>query len=398
MKFGIFFELQLPRPWSPDSEHTLYRNALEQVELVERLGLDSVWVVEHHFLEEYAHLSAPEIFLAACSQRTRHIRLGHGIVQLPSNHPFRVAERIATLDLVSDGRVEFGTGEGATEVELGGFYIKQEDKRAMWMEALEPITWMFVEEPFLGHKGKYFQLPVRNVVPKPVQKPHPPMWLACSRRETIALAAQCGLGALTLAFVSPQQAGQWVAEYYDLLDRECQPVGYTVNATVAVVSPLMCNKSEQRARELAMEHHRFFAYGIGHYAFFGEHQPGKTNLWRNYQTDPRQLSEFNPGEGAPSDSIGTPAQVRDKLREYEEAGLDEIIFLSQAGRLSHEEICASLELFGKEVLPQFKEREPKRIKEKAIRLEPILERAMQRKAKPRIPDWPPTVIRAAGHH
>src|SRR5712692_2916940 len=134
MKFGVFYELQRPRPWGPDGEEKLVREALEQVELADRLGIDYVWEVEHHFLEEYSHSSAPEVFLAAASQRTSRIRLGHGIVQLPLgfNHTARIAERIATLDLVSDGRVDFGTGEASSEAELGGFLIDRATKREQW--------------------------------------------------------------------------------------------------------------------------------------------------------------------------------------------------------------------------------------------------------------------------
>src|SRR6516165_3006766 len=149
MRFGIFYEHQLPRPWLQDSEAQLYREALEQVELADRLGIDYVWEVEHHFLEEYSHSSAPEVFLAAASQRTSSIRLGHGIVQLPFgfNHPARVAERVATLDLVSDGRVDFGTGEASSAAELGGFGVPREAKRAMWAETLDAVTLMFAEQP-----------------------------------------------------------------------------------------------------------------------------------------------------------------------------------------------------------------------------------------------------------
>src|SRR5213594_3973735 len=131
MRFGIFYEHQLPRPWAPDSEQRLFQDALDQVELADRIGIDHAWEVEHHFLEEYSHSSAPEVFLAAASQRTKQIRLGHGIVQLPPevNHPARIAERIATLDLISGGRVEFGTGEGSSQVALGGFGVPRDDKR-----------------------------------------------------------------------------------------------------------------------------------------------------------------------------------------------------------------------------------------------------------------------------
>ncbi|MDQ3989684.1 MAG: LLM class flavin-dependent oxidoreductase, partial [Actinomycetota bacterium] len=136
MRFGIFYEHQLPRPWEDGAEQRMLADALEQVELADRVGIDYVWAVEHHFLEEYSHSSAPEVFLAAASQRTSRIRLGHGIVQVPHpvNHPARVAERIATLDLISGGRVEFGTGEASSAAELGGFGVPRSDKRAMWHE------------------------------------------------------------------------------------------------------------------------------------------------------------------------------------------------------------------------------------------------------------------------
>ena len=130
MRFGIFYEHQMPRPWAEDAEEKLLNNALDQVELADRVGIDYVWEVEHHFLEEYSHSSAPEVFLAAASQRTKNIRLGHGIVQIPPgfNHPARVAERIATLDLISGGRVEFGTGESSSQAELGALRRRPRDQ------------------------------------------------------------------------------------------------------------------------------------------------------------------------------------------------------------------------------------------------------------------------------
>ena len=216
MRFGLFYEHQLPRPWEQGDEHRLLKQALDQVALADSLGFDYVWEVEHHFLEEYSHSSAPEIFLAAASQRTSRIRLGHGIVQLPVgfNQPARVAERIATLDLVSDGRVDFGTGEASSEAELAGFGVDRSTKRDQWHEALDVITRMFVEEPFAGYEGDFVRMPPRNVVPKPLQRPHPPLWVACSRRDTIHLAATKGIGALSFSFVEADEAKAWVADYY----------------------------------------------------------------------------------------------------------------------------------------------------------------------------------------
>src|SRR5438552_6466551 len=156
MKVGRFFAHQLPRPWDDHAECTVLEEAVEQCELADRIGVHTAWVVEHHFLEEYSHSSAPEVFLAAVSQRTSRLRLGHGIVQTPPayNHPARVAERIATLDLLSRGRVEFGTGESSSEAELGGFGIEPETKREQWREGLDVTLRCMTETPFTRHSGR----------------------------------------------------------------------------------------------------------------------------------------------------------------------------------------------------------------------------------------------------
>lgn len=187
MKFGVFYEHQLPRPWTDASEYDLFQESLVQVELVDQLGYDYVWQVEHHFLEEYSHSSAPEVFLAAASQRTKNIRLGHGVVQLTTNQPHRVAERVSTLDLISNGRVELGLGEGAGPAELHPFGVQVRSKRDRWEEAVKAIVPMFTKEDWEFH-GEFFDFPARNVIPKPMQKPHPPLWVACSNIQTIASA------------------------------------------------------------------------------------------------------------------------------------------------------------------------------------------------------------------
>ncbi len=285
MRFGIFYELQLPRPWAAEDEHELIRNALSQVELADRLGFDYVWEVEHHFLEEYSHSSAPEVFLAAASQRTSEIRLGHGIVQLPLgyNHPARVAERIATLDLVSDGRVDFGTGESSSEAELGGFGVDRDSKRAQWRESLDAVVRMMVEEPFTGYDGEFLKMPARNVVPKPLQRPHPPLWVACSRRDTIHLAAILGIGALSFSFIDADEAKAWADDYYSTVASEdCVPAGETVNANLACVLPFMCHHDEETAIDRGLDGCHFFGYSLAHYYAFGAHRPGMTDVWSEF--------------------------------------------------------------------------------------------------------------------
>jgi alkanesulfonate monooxygenase SsuD/methylene tetrahydromethanopterin reductase-like flavin-dependent oxidoreductase (luciferase family) len=401
VRFGLFYEHQLPRPHLKGAEERLLGDALEQVELADRLGLHSIWEVEHHFLEEYSHSSAPEVFLAAASQRTQRIRLGHGIVQMPPgyNHPARVAERIATLDLVSHGRVEFGTGESSSQAELGGFGVQREQKRAQWEEALEVSVRLLVEEPFAGHQGRFLSVPPRNLIPKPRQKPHPPLWVACSRRDTILLAARKGIGALSFSFVEPVEARIWVDEYYALIQSaECQPVGFAVNPNVAVVVPFMCHADEQTAIERGIDGAHFFGYSLAHYYVFGEHQPGVTNLWQEFQrnrdrrgfarhlvqaTDaPLPVRLLQESLGSLRGAIGTPKQITDLLERYEQAGVDEVIFVAQAGRNQHAHICESIELFAREVLPRFQERAEQREANKRERLAPAIERALRRRAPP----------------
>jgi alkanesulfonate monooxygenase SsuD/methylene tetrahydromethanopterin reductase-like flavin-dependent oxidoreductase (luciferase family) len=402
VRFGMFYEHQLPRPWQPESEHTLLRDALEQIELADASGIDYVWEVEHHFLEEYSHSSAPEVFLAAASQRTRRIRLGHGIVQAPSavNHPARIAERIATLDLVSDGRVDFGTGEASSAAELGGFGVPRAAKRAMWEETLDVVTRMFAEQPFAGYQGKFVTMPPRYVVPRPVQRPHPPLWVACSRRETIHLAARSGIGALSFSFVEPEDAARWVGEYYDLIaSPECQPRGFAVNANVAVVLPMMLHHDEATAIERGIDGAHFFGYSLRHYYGGGTHLVGGTDLWTRFCADrsehgfardivhataqPLAVRLLQAGLGSLRGAIGTPAQVTDLLARYEAAGVDQVMFVLQAGRNRHEHICESIELFAREVLPRFAEGREEKEAAKAERLAPAVGQALARRPGPR---------------
>ncbi len=403
MRFGLFYEHQNPRPWVDErSEQALLDNALEQIELADRLGIDYAWEVEHHFLEEYSHSSAPEVFLAAASQRSERIRLGHGIVQAPPgvNHPARVAERIATLDLISGGRVEFGTGESSSSAELGGFLVDRQRKRAMWDDALDAITRMFVEEPFAGWDSEYVQMPPRNVIPKPLQKPHPPLWVACSRRDTIHLAARKGLGALSFAFVEPENAGEWVDEYYRLIaSEECVPAGFSVNPNVAVVLPMMCHPDEQEAIERGIDGAHFFGYSLAHFYGMGQHQPGRTSVWDEFERNrtekgfareiitaddaPLGVRLMQQGLGSLRGAIGTPDQIRELIRRYESVGVDQMIFVLQAGRNRHEHICESIELFATEVMPEFAERAEAHDRERERRTAGAIDAALARREGPR---------------
>src|ERR1700688_807525 len=250
MRFGIFYEHQLPRPWDKDSEYRLLHESLDQIEVADRLGYHYAWAVEHHFLEEYSHSSAPEVFLGAASQRTQNIRLGHGIIQLTTNHPARVAERVAVLDLLSTGRCGFGMGESASITELTPFGRDMETKKEVFEEAVRAIFPMFADGGS-EHHGKYFDVPLRNVVPKPVQKPPPPLWMACSQLPTIERAGQNGFGALGFQFVSADAAHAWVHAYYNAITKRLKKLAdYETNPNMALVSFFMCAKTDEEARAL----------------------------------------------------------------------------------------------------------------------------------------------------
>src|SRR3954466_10484569 len=311
MKFGIFYELQLPRPWKEDDEHRLYQNALEQIELADRLGYDHAWQVEHHFLEEYSHSPVPESFLAAASQRTRQIRLGHGIMQLTTNHPARVAEKIATLDLLSNGRCEFGMGESASITELEPFGVEMDNKREIFEEAVRAIMPMFKDGPS-EHQGKYFKMPLRQVVPKPLQKPHPPLWVACSQLETLAKCGEWGMGALGFQFVSADAAHAWVHAYYNaFVKRQKKLADYRTNPNLALVSFFMCAPTDEEARERA-DGDTFFQFALRFYAAApGRRRPGAGVPARRHGKHVGRVPEVEgrQSRGAPGSAAWRPDRI-----------------------------------------------------------------------------------------
>jgi len=376
MKFGIQYQLNVVRPldsedWDPGDEHKRFKEALEQIEFADKLGFDYIFETEHHFLEEYSASSAPEVFLAAASQRTKNVRLVHGIVQMPpkQNHPARVAERIATLDLVSDGRVEFGTGEGATVTEIGGFGTKREDKKAAWEEATRECLRMMTETPYPGFEGEHFSMPERNIVPKPLQKPHPPVWVAASRLETVMVGARLGMGAMGVGFETPEEAQERVSRYYELI-RNCRfPIGKAINPALAAGGNMMMARTNEEAMNRGLRGAQFFGFALGFTN--GEVHHGRDHLNREFvkrfglEGKSNVVTETEPDDetqrtlfraGRRGNFIGSPEFVRENLRKYEDAHIDIMNFYIQVHERTHEHIMETLELFAKEVMPEFQER------------------------------------------
>lgn len=397
MRFGMFYELQLPRPWAEDSEQRLVDEAIEQCVLGDKLGIDYAWSVEHHFLEEYSHCSASEVFLSAIAAKTRNINVGFGIRQIISNynHPARTAEAVGMLDLISHGRVQLGFGEGATRLELSGFGIPAKRKRAMALEAAREVADMMVMEPYPGYECEDWSMPCRNVLPKPVQKPHPPLWMACSNRDTIRVAAQNGLGALAFSFLDPAEAQTWSEIYYDTIKSEqCVPLGHAVNANLAMVTDFSIHPDREEAIQRGLSGSKFFQYAIG--ALVAEDfVPGRTSLWERFSEREearargegvrdvayggKAIEKSSSGSVRRSSGIGTPGDFREHMQGMADSGVDQVIFNQQGGRNKHEHICESLERFGSEVLEQFAEGREEREAKKAEELAPYIAAALARR-------------------
>jgi alkanesulfonate monooxygenase SsuD/methylene tetrahydromethanopterin reductase-like flavin-dependent oxidoreductase (luciferase family) len=258
---------------------------------------------------------------------------------------------------------------------------------------------MLAMDPYPGFDGQFFSMPTRNIVPKPVQKPHPPLWVACSNRETIKLAARLGIGALTFAFVDPAEAKQWVDDYYRIFKEECVPIGHAVNPNICMVSSFGVHQDAAEARRRFQDGFRFFQFALGWHYGFGEQIPGRTDIWEKFQAASANMAPGADtgalgGAIAAEGGIGTPDQLRAHLRKFDDCGVDQVAFIQQGGRNKHEDICEALELFAAEVMGEFKEREAARVARKTEELAPYVEAALKRKEwmKPLADDEIPHVI------
>ena len=228
MKFALFYEIPVARPWTPGKEHQAYKDTIEQAVLGDQMGFHAFWTVEHHFLEEYSHCSNPEVLYGAVAALTKNIRIGYGVRLLPKpyNHPIRTAESVAVLDLVSDGRVDFGTGRSSTRAELEGFDVDPDETRLMWREALGHIVGAWTEDEYQA-QGEYWQMGApRRVLPKPLQQPHPPIFGATSSLPGHEEIGQRGIGLCSFTVgLPPEQLAENIAMYRKGLAACEQPAG-----------------------------------------------------------------------------------------------------------------------------------------------------------------------------
>jgi alkanesulfonate monooxygenase SsuD/methylene tetrahydromethanopterin reductase-like flavin-dependent oxidoreductase (luciferase family) len=358
MKFGLLYEIERLQPWDERSHRDAFFEALEQIKLAEEVGFDYVWEVEHHFLGEFSLSSAPEVFLAAVSQHTSRIRIGHGVVLLPFgyNHPIRVAERAATLDIISNGRLEFGTGRSATFYEMEPFGVDPETNRREWDEAVRMIPKMWTQDEF-SWESELMRIPPRDVVPKPLQKPHPPIWMAGTQPSSAFLAAERGLGFLHFSYTDPVALDEKVQKYREGIER-CEPVGSFVNNNFAGFTLLFCGRDDREALEVGGPGCAWYVRATNQlYAIWA--QTGASSYrWYAEQFE-RGRGEEEVDVARMADEavlcVGGPERCAQVVRHYQAQGIDQLIFLVQHGGTPHEAIMESLRRFGEEVIPQFKE-------------------------------------------
>jgi alkanesulfonate monooxygenase SsuD/methylene tetrahydromethanopterin reductase-like flavin-dependent oxidoreductase (luciferase family) len=356
MKFGLFYEISIPRPWTPEKERTVYNNCLEQVKLADELGFDHVWAVEHHFLEEYSHCSAPELFLTACAVLTKNIQVGHGIVVcVPEfNHPIKIAERTATLDILSGGRLHVGTGRSATWTELGGFRANPDTTKKSWDEFVRCLPKMWMQETF-SYQGEFWSMPERTILPKPYQKPHPPMWVAVTSPGTEIDAADRGLGSLGLSFAGFEEQEKKISEYRRRI-KSCEPVGAFVNEQVATTNFLFCHEDEKTGVEMGKRLGNTFNYLATQLISTREvfSSPSYQSLGllpalRRAATGPDANEQQTEGM-----AYGDPARIIRAVKKWESLGVDCINFILNANEVvPQDQVMASLKLFAKEVMPVF---------------------------------------------
>jgi alkanesulfonate monooxygenase SsuD/methylene tetrahydromethanopterin reductase-like flavin-dependent oxidoreductase (luciferase family) len=355
MKFSIFFEMQLSEP-TREREARLFHDCVEQAVLADELGYHCVWEVEHHGLYEYSHSSAPEVFLAFVAARTKRIRLGHGVTLLPYryNHPIRIAERIATLDILSGGRVSWGTGKSSSLVEQRAFENDLKTLHEQWLEALEIIPRMWQEDVFT-HRGRFFDIPPTQVIPKPVQSPHPPIFAACAKPDSAVHVGKLGLGALNFAVGSDDYLGQKVRDYKQAV-AAARPVGRQKTDHFACTPATLVLDDDREACRHGLRGARFFLASLQRYYAGGDRPTGKLDVPRGFLSDDEveAARALRNTEGSPVATIvGDPASARESVQRFVDVGVDELILVLQLGTVPHELILRSLRTFAEKVMPHF---------------------------------------------
>lgn len=355
MKFSLLIELQIESP-TLASERQMFVDCVDQAVLADELGYHCLWAVEHHGLYEYSHCSAPEVLLAYIAARTRRVRLGHAVTLTPHryNHPIRIAERVAMLDILSGGRVSWGSGKSASLVEQHAFEIDRAELDGQWREAIEMVPRMWRSDVFEWN-GRYYHIPPTPIVPKPVQQPHPPMFAACTRPESVEIAGELGLGSLNFSAGSDAYLREKVDHYRAALGRSAVPA-HRKTTTFCCTPTTLVLSDDRRACEVGFRGSRFFTEGLAAYFFSTVRTVGAQELSRS-PLSPADLNEAMAARAKPNATlasiIGDPAYAREAVSRFQSAGVDELILVMQMGTIPHAIVIESMRTFAEQVMPHF---------------------------------------------
>lgn len=395
MKFDVFCEIQKAFPWHGATEADLFREIIEQAKAAEAAGFEIWWQVEHHGAPEFSYSSAPEVVLTAIAMSTQRLRVGHAGVLAPFriNTPLRVAERAATLDVLSGGRFELGLAKsGGKEWETFG--VNPDTARDQVRDAMRMIPRMWTEPQFSWTSEEY-QVPPREVVPRPLQRPHPRLWQTCGSPDSFYIAGEMGVGALGTTLLSPVGfLGQMLKEYDRGLGDCRAPAGQVVNAQKGVFTFVHVAESRAEAIRNGAAWSALWYVNAAPTVFkvprrvwydmikAGLHPNSPRDTAAQQELDPheveiqpddpevvRLLKRMAQGESIsfeaahealePLDSvvIGDPDQCVAKLRGYQDIGADRVMCLVQFGSIPHSAVLRSFELAGQAVAPAFSKRE-----------------------------------------
>ena len=368
MEFAMFYEIPVARPWTRESEYNAYQNTIEQAVLGDKMGFHSFWTVEHHFLEEYSHCSNPEVLYGHIAALTENMRIGYGVRLLPKpyNHPVRTAESVAVLDLISNGRVEFGTGRSSTRAELEGFNIHPNETRAQWDEALRHIVGCWTNDEY-EFEGEYWSMPKRRVLPKPRQDPHPPIWGATSSVPGHYEIGKRGIGLCSFTVGQPPEDLAERLEAFRKGHADCdEPVGAFRNERAATFTMVHCNETNEKARAAAEESFVWYpGYGGGLIAsvadYLADLEVAELGTYEYTGDAAKSRDEgllgqitmdyiWESGAGV----VGDPDRCVEIAKRYEAVGCDLLFCLFNPYKMAHEDVMTSIELMGKYVIPEFK--------------------------------------------
>jgi alkanesulfonate monooxygenase SsuD/methylene tetrahydromethanopterin reductase-like flavin-dependent oxidoreductase (luciferase family) len=361
MELGIFLQGYVPsfrRDTDPDAEHHAFMDELDVAQAADRAGFKYVWLTEHHFLDEYSHLSANDVIAGYLAHATERIHVGSGIFNpLPQvNHPAKVAERVAMLDHLTEGRFEFGTGRGAGSHEILGFLPDIEDMdetRAIWEETIAEFPKMWLQDTYEGFHGKYWSLPPRKVLPKPYVKPHPPMWYAAGNVTSWEMAGRKGLGVLGFGAQS-YDAFEKAHQPYRQAIANAEPIGAFTNENIMVCINAFVDEDGDTARRGLIEARpnyltsNVFRY---HDTFPAPpHVPPWPEVMPDYTLEHVELAVST---GATI--CGDPDEALRQCQRWEAAGLDQLVF--GIGTASKADMIETIRLLGEHVIPKI-DRDP----------------------------------------